>query len=460
MRREPGPQERLTRGCGLPFAAGHGVPAAGSLGWVLRLPFELGLALRYLRPKRNFVSVITLLCVAGVALGVSVLIIVIAVMTGFDLELRRTIIGFNAHLKVGTPGRPLAQWEEAVRKTQAVPGVRGAAPFVLGQVLMQTQPDPRQRASQSSAPIVRGIDPALEGRVSVLTNKVVSGSLDLRGQGLLMGASLADQLGVRVGDRVALHSTHALGRMLKSKDTGQRELSPAEDFEVRGLFEVGYEQIDAQVVVTSLANAQDLFALGDDVSGVTVMLHDSSVANTRALQRAVEDALGPEHRSVAWMDENRDLLGAIEVEKDVMLVILFVVMLGAGFWIICSQIAFVIRKTREIGILKAMGATTSQVVGVFLAQSSLVGFLGVLSGLALGTLGVAIRNDFLLWMRRLTGRELFPQSIYSFSQIPAEVLPSDVALICGVSLAMCLMAGVVPSWIAASMRPVEALRNE
>jgi lipoprotein-releasing system permease protein len=160
------------------------------------------------------------------------------------------------------------------------------------------------------------------------------------------------------------------------------------------------------------------------------------------------------------MDENRDLLGAIEVEKDVMLIILFVVMLGAGFCIICSQIAFVIRKTREIGILKAMGATTGQVVGVFLAQSSLVGVLGVASGLALGTGGVWIRNDFLLWMRRLTGRELFPQSIYSFAQIPAEVLPSDVTLICGVSLAMCLLAGVVPAWIAASMRPVEALRND
>lgn len=429
-------------------------------GRVLRLPFELGLALRYLRPKKNFVSVITLLCVAGVALGVSVLIIVIAVMTGFDLELRKTIIGFNAHLKVGVPQRPMASWEEVLARVSKVHGVRGAAPFVLGQVLMQTQPDPRERASQSAAPVVRGIDPAAEGRVSVITNKVVSGKLDLRGQGLLMGASLADQLGVRVGDRVALHSTHALDRMLRSKDSGARELAPAEDFEVRGLFEVGYEQIDAQVVVVSLANAQDLFALGDAVSGVTVMLHDSSVANTRALQRVVEDVLGPEYRSVAWMDENRDLLGAIEVEKDVMLIILFVVMLGAGFCIICSQIAFVIRKTREIGILKAMGATTGQVVGVFLAQSSLVGVLGVASGLALGTGGVWIRNDFLLWMRRLTGRELFPQSIYSFAQIPAEVLPSDVTLICGVSLAMCLLAGVVPAWIAASMRPVEALRND
>ena len=215
-----------------PFAIAR--PFALASGRVLRLPFELGLALRYLRPKKNFVSVITLLCVAGVALGVSVLIIVIAVMTGFDLELRKTIIGFNAHLKVGTPGQPLAGWEDVVRRAGKVRGVRGAAPFVLGQVLMQTQPDPRQRASQSSAPVVRGIDPAMEGKVSVLTNKVVSGSLDLRGQGLLMGASMADHLGVRVGDRVALHSTHALDRMLRSKDSGQRELAPAEGFDEIG----------------------------------------------------------------------------------------------------------------------------------------------------------------------------------------------------------------------------------
>lgn len=427
---------------------------------MLRLPFELGLALRYLRPKKNFVSVITLFCVLGVMLGVAVLIVVIAVMSGFDLELRRKLIGFNAHLKVVTPGRPLLEWEATMGSLEKQPGVRGVAPFILGQVLMQTQPDPALRGPQSFAPIVRGIDSALEGRVSVLTNRVIEGEFDLRGAGVLVGSSLADQLRVSVGDRVALHSTAALDRMLKSRKTREPELVPAEDYEVRGIFQVGYDQIDASFIAVSLVNAQELFNQGEGVNGLSVMLEDSTVENTRLRQEEIGARLGPEFRVVSWMDENRDLLGAIEVEKDAMLIILFFVMVVAAFCIICSQIAFVIRKTREIGMLKGMGATTGQVVAVFLAQSSMVGVVGVLMGVGAGVLMVSVRNDFLRVMRWITGRQLFPQSIYSFAEIPALVLPNDLALICGVSLVMCLLAGVVPAWIAASMRPVEALRND
>ncbi len=427
---------------------------------MLRLPFELGLALRYLRPKKNFVSVITLFCVLGVMLGVAVLIVVIAVMSGFDVELRRKLIGFNAHLKVVTPGRPLLEWEATMGSLEKQPGVKGVAPFILGQVLMQTQPDPSLRGPQSFAPIVRGIDSELEGRVSVLTNRVIEGEFDLRGAGVLVGSSLADQLRVSVGDRVALHSTAALDRMLKSRKTREPELIPAEDYEVRGIFQVGYDQIDASFIAVSLVNAQELFNQGEGVNGLSVMLDDSSVENTRLRQEEIGARLGPEFRIVSWMDENRDLLGAIEVEKDAMLIILFFVMVVAAFCIICSQIAFVIRKTREIGMLKGMGATTGQVVAVFLAQSSMVGVVGVLMGVGTGVLMVSIRNDFLHFMRWVTGRQLFPQSIYSFAEIPALVLPHDLALICGVSLVMCLLAGVVPAWIAASMRPVEALRND
>ena len=427
---------------------------------MLRLPFELGLALRYLRPKKNFVSVITLFCVLGVMLGVAVLIVVIAVMSGFDVEVRRKLIGFNAHLKVVTPGRPLLGWEATMGSLEKQPGVKGVAPFILGQVLMQTQPDPSLRGPQSFAPIVRGIDSELEGRVSVLTNRVIEGEFDLRGAGVLVGSSLADQLRVSVGDRVALHSTSALDRMLKSRKTREPELIPAEDYEVRGIFQVGYDQIDASFIAVSLVNAQELFNQGEGVNGLSVMLDDSSVENTRLRQEEIGARLGPEFRIVSWMDENRDLLGAIEVEKDAMLIILFFVMVVAAFCIICSQIAFVIRKTREIGMLKGMGATTGQVVAVFLAQSSMVGVVGVLTGVGAGVLMVSIRNDFLHFMRWVTGRQLFPQSIYSFAEIPALVLPHDLALICGVSLVMCLLAGVVPAWIAASMRPVEALRND
>lgn len=427
---------------------------------MLRLPFELSLALRYLRPKRTSVSVITLICILGVMIGVAVLIIVIAVMSGFDRELRGKLIGFNAHLKVGWQGRPVQDWESIQQQLEKVPGVRGVAPFILGQVLMQTQPDPGRSSPQSFAPYVRGIHPALEGRVTVLTNSVIEGEFDLRGNGLLVGSTLADILGIRVNDRVAVYSTHAIDRMLKSRSRTEMEAVPAENFVVRGIFSVGYDQIDATFVGMSLANAQDLYQLGDAVSGLTVMLHDSEPFNTRRAQAQIESLLGPDTKVMAWMDESRDLLEAIAVEKDAMLIILFFVMVVAAFCIVCSQIAFVIRKTREIGILKGLGATTGQVVSVFMLQSFAIGLFGVLAGLAAGCAGVAVRNDFLLFMRRVTGRELFPQSIYSFARIPAEVQSNDLILICGVSLGMCLLAGLVPAWIAASMKPVEALRND
>lgn len=424
------------------------------------MPFELGLALRYLRPKWNFVSVITLLCVLGVMLGVAVLIVVIAVMTGFDLELRRKLVGFNAHLKVGVVGRPMGDWETVMHRIEGRPGIRGVAPFVMTQVLLQTQPDPAVAGQQTGAAYVRGIDPDLEGRVSVLTNSVVEGKFDLRGNGIIVGSTLADGLGIRVGDRVALHSTQALKRMLRARDRHQPELVTPEEFEVRGVFQIGYDQIDASFVAMSIGNAQDLIASTNGVSGLTVMLDDADPLNTLRQQVALERDLGQSYRAVSWMEESRDLLGAIEMEKDAMLVILFFVMVVAAFCIVCSQIAFVIRKTREIGILKGVGATTGQVVVVFMVQSFTVGFVGVATGVLAGIGAVAVRNDFLALMRKLTGRQLFPQSIYSFAQIPASVETHDLVVICGVSLVMCLLAGVVPALIAARMRPVEALRNE
>lgn len=427
---------------------------------MLRLPFELGLALRYLRPKRTFVSVITLLCITGVTLGVAVLIIVIAVMTGFDRELRQKLVGFNAHLKVGISGQALDNAGAVMERIRKQPHVRGVAPFIVSQALIQTQPDLRHAKPQSYAPFVRGMDPELEGHVSTMTNNIIDGHFDLRGNGLLVGATLAEDLGLRVGDRVAVFSTHAMGQMLKSLSSNTPSISPPENYEVRGIYRMGHYQVDQLFVGVSLANAQDLFELGEAVNGVSVMLDDLSEDTTRKVQSQLEEVLGPPYRVISWMDENSVILGAIEDEKSAMLVILFFVMIVAAFCIVCSQIAFVVRKTREIGILKGLGATTGQVVAVFFLQSFAVGCIGVICGWLTGLGGVAIRNQFLRGMRWLTGRDLFSAAVYNFDGLPAMVQAHDVLLICGVSLVMCLVAGVVPALIVATMRPVDALRNE
>ena len=361
---------------------------------MLRLPFELSLALRYLRPKRTFVSIITLLCVAGVTIGVAVLIIVTAVMSGFDAELRQKLIGFNAHLKIGVAGAPLQDADAVMKIARDQPHVRGVAPFVMSLAMMQTQPDPHQGKPQTFAPFIRGMDPELEGQVSaMLTNRIVAGRFDLRGNGLLIGATLADDLEIDIGDRVAVYSPHSMEQMLQSSKTTSPVLALAENFEVRGIFRVGHYEMDRMFVGMSLANAQDMNNYGASVSGITVMLDDFSEATTRAVQQKLRDALGPPFRVVSWMEENSVILGAIEDEKSALLVILFFVMIVAAFCIVCSQIAFVIRKTREIGILKGLGATTGQVMGVFFLQSFAVGCIGVVCGWLAGLGGVAAGVD-------------------------------------------------------------------
>ena len=211
-----------------------------------RLPFELLLALRYLRPKRTFVSVITLISVIGVMLGVAVLIIVISVMSGFDRQLRERLLGFNAHLRVIKPGELLSNREEIMARIMANPRVRGVAPFVQGKVLLETQPP--VGGSMVDAPVVRGVDARREADVSDLPKSIKQGTFDLRGNGLIVGRELANNLGVRVGDRVAIYSPANLKKMKDSRRSGKEESALPDEFTVKGVFDVGYYEFNANVV--------------------------------------------------------------------------------------------------------------------------------------------------------------------------------------------------------------------
>ena len=421
-----------------------------------RLPFELLLALRYLRPKRTFVSVITLISVVGVMLGVAVLIIVISVMSGFDRQLREKLLGFNAHLRVIQPGELLSNREEVMARIMANPRVKGVAPFVQGKVLMETQPP--VGGSLVDAPVVRGVDSQREGGVSELPRSVKEGAFDLRGNGLVVGRELAGNLGLRVGDRVAIYSPANLKKMKDSRRSGKEEAVMPDEYTVKGIFDVGYYEFNAHVVVTSLANAQDLYELADNVHGLQVMLHDPYQAE--AARAELQRTLGLDFVVRTWMDDNSGILNALLVEKNVMFYLLFFIMIVAAFGITSAQITFVVQKTREIGVLKALGATNGQVRWLFLSQSLIVGVLGVVAGFGLGLLLLHYRNDFLDLMNRLTGFELFPRTIYSFDRLPALIVPSDIAIICGGSLFICLLAGLLPAWNAGRLQPVEALRND
>jgi lipoprotein-releasing system permease protein len=263
---------------------------------------------------------------------------------------------------------------------------------------------------------------------------------------------------VKVGDRLAVYSPRNLQKMKASRGKEDETAVLPDDYKITGIFDVGHFEYNASIVVTSLENAQDLYDLGDSVHGLLVMLKDPYRAEQVRLE--LRDRLPAGLRIQTWAEDNAGILNALAVEKQAMFVVLFVVMIVAAFGITGTQIAFVVQKTREVGILKAIGAYNGQVAWLFFSQSLMVGLLGVAAGLAFGFALLSWRNEFLHFMNQLTGLDLFPASIYTFHELPALTLPWDVALICGSAMVLCVLAGVLPAWRAARLHPVEALRYE
>jgi lipoprotein-releasing system permease protein len=428
-----------------------------------KLPFELLLALRYLRPKRTFVSIITLISILGVALGVAVLIIVISVMSGFDHDLRQKILGFNANLTIMERGTTMADYQAVMAEVSSNKNVRGVAPFILGQVLVETEPaDTNAQESLTGAPWLRGVDVNTESSVSVLPQSIIAGetnlALALAGQNVIIGKDFAENMGLTVGDRIVIYSPNDIKKIRQARNKADMEAVLPDDYTVSGIFEVGYYDYDANFIVTSLENAQDLYNLDNNVHGLMVMLNDPYQAD--AVAKELQDTLGTNYGITTWMDQNRAFLSAIIVEKNVMFYLLFFIVLVAALCILSAQITFVVQKTREIGMLKALGATNLQISGIFLSQSAIIGVFGVIAGLAFGILALTYRNEFLELMRRTTGWELFPESIYGFNLLPAVISTHDIAIICGCSFIICILGGVLPAIRAGRLKPVEALRYE
>ena len=421
------------------------------------MPFELFLALRYLRPKRTFVSVITLISIVGVMLGVAVLMIVIAVMSGFDREWRDKILSANAHLKVVHMSGLMRDYQTPMSVVARNPLVKGVAPFVLGQVILETQPAKTNEQPRFMGPVLRGIDPEQESRVSILPGSIVRGEFDVSGKGILIGSSLAHDMQLDVGDHVAVISAGTLAKWHSAQKKEDEAVLP-DDFTVRGIFNIGFDDFDRMMIVSSLSTAQDLTDLQSNVHGLYVMLFDPFQVDE--VRRELERALGPDYRLISWTEENDVIFGALATEKTMMYIILFVVMIVAAFAIMNSEITFAVNKMKEIGLLKSLGASNRQVMWIFLGHSISIGVLGVGLGFGLALLFLTNLNNILHAARSLTGFELLPAAIYKISEIPYELLPLDMGIICGGSFFICMLAGLLPAWKASRLQPVEALRNE
>jgi lipoprotein-releasing system permease protein len=430
----------------------------------LKLPFSLFLALRYLQPKRTFVSIITLISVVGVMLGVMVLILVISVMTGFDRELRQKVMDFDAHILVTTDD-VLRDWRDLTVKIRNTPGVVGTAPYVQGPVIVEFQ-------HKRLAPLIRGIDPEEEEKVVPLKKFIRKGTLDLEGDSAVIGVELARKLQITVGDKLTIYSPGNLGEILdgikelektKGEDEAKaidklREVVLPKELTITGIFETGHYLHDSEFILVPIHVGQELYGLGDALHGLTVKTIDPYGAE--GVKRSIEQFLQPPQYAQTWIDMNNQYFEAVRLERTVMFFLLFFIIIVAAFGIMNTLITVTVQKTRDIGIMKAIGANIWQIVWVFLGQGVLVGLFGTLAGLGLGMTLIRYRNEFSHWLASTLGIEVFPKQVYQFSQIPAQVVPVDVAKICIGAFVICCIFAFLPALRAARLDPVKALRYE
>jgi len=418
------------------------------------------LARRYLIPKRAFLGLITCISILGVTLGVTVLILVISVMTGFERELQRKVLGFDAHLIV-SEGQAMENWPEIMETVRETPGVVGIAPFMQGPVIAEAY-------GQRFAPKIRGIDPELEKEVTDVSKHIVSGAFDLEGDHAVIGIELARLLGVGVGDTITIYSPGNLSDLMAELNSAEegttqdlaelRNLVLPAELVVAGIFQSGRFLYDSEFVLVPLHIGQELYGLQGGVHGLSVKTTDPY--QVLEIQKALRERLPPRVAAISWIDMNRQLFEAISMERSVMFFILLFIVLVAAFGIMNTMITTTVLKTREIGILKALGAGTRQIIGIFLAQGVIVGILGTATGLALGMALVQWRNEVSDWLSRALNVEVFPAAVYQFERIPAEFVPMDIMVICVSAFLICAFAALLPAWAAARLDPVKALRYE
>ena len=400
----------------------------------------------------------------GVTLGVTVLILVISVMTGFDRELRQKVIDFDAHILVTTEDI-LNDWRTLKTKIDNTPGVVATAPFVQGPVIVEFQ-------NHRLAPMIRGIDPAEEEKVIPIHKFIKQGKLDLDGDSTVLGIDLARTLKIAVGDKLTVYSPGNLGQILdgikklenaKGADEKKvvdelRDVVLPKELTVTGIYETGRYVYDSEYLLVPLYIGQELYGLEDALHGITVKTDDPYGAER--VKNEIENFLTPPEFAETWIDMNRQFFEAVRLERNVMFFLLFFIVVVAAFGIMSTLITVTVQKRREIGIVKALGANISQIIWVFLGQGTVVGLFGTLAGLGLGMTLIRYRNEFSHWLASTLHIEIFPREVYQFSEIPAQVVPHDVTIICISAFLICSLAALIPAYFAARLDPVKALRYE
>jgi lipoprotein-releasing system permease protein len=410
--------------------------------------FERMVAFRYLRARRQegFISVIAIFSLLGIALGVATLIIVMSVMNGFRGELLGRILGFNGHVSIyAAQSGQLTDYDALAAKVRTLPGITAARPTIEGQVMATS-------GNQASGVLVRGLTaPDLEAQTAI-SSKLSPGALAaFKDDGVLIGERLAFKLGVKPGDTITLISpqgtTTAFGTVPRIKA-----------YHVAGTFNVGMYEFDNGVMFMPMPAAQLFFDLPNAVSDIEIFVANPD--EVRSYDREIFNAFGGNVRIFDWQQSNLSFFNAVEIERNVMFLILTLIIIVAAFNIVSSMIMLVKDKTRDIAILRTMGATQGMILRIFILSGASIGIVGTLAGFILGVAFATHIEQIRQFVQSIIGTDLFSAEIYFLTQIPARVDPYEVAVVLGMAFVLTFLATIYPSWRAARLDPVEALRYE
>lgn len=424
----------------------------------MSLPYEVFIGLRYLKAKRKqtFISIITFISVAGVMVGVMALIVVLAVMTGFQEDLRDKILGTNSHIVITQYGEGMKHFNDVAKKVETVQGIVSATPFIYSQIMLTSE-------SNVSGVVVRGIDPEREAKVTNVGENLTDGSLaDLIPEegaadekdkipGIIIGKELTRILGVFLGEEINMVSP--LGNM-----TPMGMVPRMKKFRIVGIFDSGMYEYDTSLAYISIESAQAFFNMEDMVTGIEVKVTDFFDANNIA--ENVRKVLGHRYLVRDWKQMNRNIMSALQMEKTVMFIILLLIILVASFNIVSTLIMVVMEKGKDIAILKSMGATSRSILKIFLIEGMVIGVLGTFLGGSAGVLLALNLENLLTSIENALGVKILSPDVYYLDKIPVHVNYVDVFLIMASAIAITLIATIYPAWQASRLDPAEALRYE
>jgi lipoprotein-releasing system permease protein len=415
------------------------------------MSYEAFISLRHLKAKRKqfFISVITILSITGVAVGVMALIVVLAVMTGFENDITEKIVGMTAHVVVRTHGDSgMENYRAAARRIQNVDGVVAATPFIFNQVMLTTE-------FGVTGAVLRGIDPDTIGDVTALVDNIELGSIEAlessEAPGIIIGSELAKSLGVSVGQ--GINVVTPLGTMTPMGMAPKRER-----FKVVGVFVSGYYEYDTSFAYILISSAQRFFGMPDVVTGIEVKVED--VYKAREVALSIARTLGFPFWTMDWMAMNRNFFKALRMERIAMFIILTLIVFVAALAIVTTLIMVVMDKTRDIAILKSMGASTTSVMKIFILEGIIIGVVGTILGTILGLLIAFNLESITQFLEGVFRFKFMPGDVYYIDELPSTVRILDVVLIDGIAILLSFFATLYPSWKGAKLDPAEALRYE